>query len=229
MLTHQQQRREQAALQLRPHGSAKSAPAVVESLVAGLTTLRKLLLTRVHKDVEDFFGLDSALAPITGSEVKREIHVLAWEVELFSLALAADEATASGFLREDRDWSLRWLIELRLGTEPPSAAFDRARGYLTLPHDKQRLRFASIVERTLPEATKAPLVIYRLYPRAVRVATAVAFGDPLRAGEIRNEQISILPAITDCHHCHGRPLDNGEVCQDCGNPLWKINWLCVAD
>jgi hypothetical protein len=89
--------------------------------------------------------------------------------------------------------------------------------------------FSSALERALPEARKAPLVIYRLYPRAVRIATAIAFGDALRAQEIRSEQISFLPIIADCHHCHGAPLENGESCVDCGNPLWKIKWLNTTD
>ena len=76
---------------------------------------------------------------------------------------------------------------------------------------------------------QAPLVIYRLLPLGVRIIVAVAFGDHLRAGETRNEQTALLPVIADCHECHGRPLDNGERCHRCSNPLWGFDWLTAAD
>jgi hypothetical protein len=93
-------------------------------------------------------------------------------------------------------------------------------------NDGQRRRmFSSFLEQAFPEARKAPLIIYRLLPRAVWIVTALAFGDALRAREVRGEQISYLPIIGDCHYCHGLPLENGETCVECGNPLWKIKWL----
>ena len=62
-----------------------------------------------------------------------------------------------------------------------------------------------------------------------RLAVAVAFNDPLRAAELRSEQVNLLPAIEDCLHCHGRPLETGDVCSECGNPLWNLDWLLSAD
>jgi dTDP-4-amino-4,6-dideoxygalactose transaminase len=105
----------------------------------------------------------------------------------------------------------------------------RRQAYDHLTDGERRRMFASHVEQALPEATSAPLVVYRLYPRAVRIATALAFGDRLRASDIRNEQIAYLPVIADCHECHGVTLDNGEVCKQCGNPLWKLNWMNATD
>ncbi len=122
-----------------------------------------------------------------------------------------------------------WLLQLRLGNEIPPAVLHRLEGYCKRTSDEQRLMFASIIERTVPEALKVPLVIYRLYPQAVRIVLAISFGDTLRAAELRNSQIALLPAIDDCHDCHGRPLPSGESCPACGNPLWKINWLSAAD
>ena len=45
------------------------------------------------------------------------------------------------------------------------------------------------------------------------------------ARSLRKQQTSLLPAILDCHRCRGRLLDCGESCPECGNPLWKYNWL----
>ena len=27
--------------------------------------------------------------------------------------------------------------------------------------------------------------------------------------------MEVLPALVDCHDCHGRPLENGEICKIC--------------
>jgi len=87
------------------------------------------------------------------------------------------------------------------------------------------LKFVSVLQRAIPESARAPLVLFRLYPRAVRILAAVAFGDPLRAQELRAEQIGFLPAISDCHECHGRVMDNEDICRCCGNPLWNFAFL----
>ena len=46
-----------------------------------------------------------------------------------------------------------------------------------------------------------------------------------RALEARKRQQSILPGIGDCGACRGNVLDNGERCAQCGNPIWKYDWL----
>ena len=91
--------------------------------------------------------------------------------------------------------------------------------------EQRRLKFLSVLQHSMPETTKAPLVLFRLYPRSLRIATAVAFGDFVRAKKLRSEQMSFLPAITDCHECHGRVFENDEICRCCGNPLWNYAWL----
>jgi hypothetical protein len=166
---------------------------------------------------------------MTDAQERRELHRAGLEIEFFSLVIVAEEIVDGRLTLCDVDWALSWLVPLRLGSNGSVKVREQVDLYQQLGPDKRRLHFASALERVLPEAIKAPLVIYRLFPLAVQVATAVAFHDPLRACEIRNKQIAILPAIDDCQACHGRPLDNGEICNECGNPLWKISWLCVAD
>ena len=96
-----------------------------------------------------------------------------------------------------------------------------------MDEDELRLGFSRNLENVFPEARLAPLILYRLFPLSVRIVTAVAFGHHLDAAELRNRQAFWLPAITDCHDCHGRPLDNGDECVVCGNPLWTYQWLCA--
>ena len=92
--------------------------------------------------------------------------------------------------------------------------------------NQRRHMFASIIEQALPEATKAPLDhLPALSSLGANCHGTGVRAIALRAKEIRSEQISYLPAIADCHECHGLPLENGDVCGHCGNPLWKINWL----
>jgi len=57
----------------------------------------------------------------------------------------------------------------------------------------------------------------------------LAFGDCPRAIEVRQHQATYLPAIHDCHQCHGKLLENGETCPECGNPLWLFEWLSLVD
>ena len=228
MNTGFQNRREQAQAEFQQRvGSAHSAD-LVRSLWAGLTTLRKLLLTRLHNDVEAYYGIDSILAPMTASETHREMCHAADEIEIYSLTVVLAEAAHSRYAHDDADWFREWLLRLRWGDEMNAMVAERMHLYDQYGDNDRRHMFASFVEQALPEATKAPLVIYRLYPRSVRVATALAFGDPLRAREVRGEQISFLPVIADCHDCHGLPLENGDICPNCGNPLWKINWLSAT-
>jgi len=204
---------------------ALNAPNIAGSLSKGLRALRELLLTRLHNDVEAAFGVDSLLAPATSGEAQREIQLSASEIEIYSLVVVLAEVLHSGYANRQLDWFRDWMLRLRFDPEFQAPARRRMEFYEPYGDNERRHMFASIIEQALPEATKAPLVIYRLYPRSVRIAAALAFTDPLRAKEIRSEQISYLPAIADCRECHGLPLENGDVCGHCGNPLWKINWL----
>ena len=93
------------------------------------------------------------------------------------------------------------------------------------PDDAAAELFLACLQRFFPESGHAPLIIYRLFPLAISVATAIAFGQLARAEETRKGQIAWLPGIADCPACHGRLLENGEKCQQCGNPFWKTEWL----
>jgi hypothetical protein len=224
-----QDRREHAQAELALHIGEIKSPDMVGSLWNGLVTLQKLLLTRLHIDFAAEFGVDSSLAPATAGEAIREMRHAAEAIETYSLVLVIDEVARRGYAKANVNWFRDWLLQLRFGDEVVPTLVERMRSYDKLSDGQRRRLFASSLEQALPEARQAPLIIYRLFPRAVRIATALAFGDALRAREIRKEQISYLPAIGDCHHCHGLPLENGETCVECGNPLWKIKWLNATE
>ena len=54
---------------------------------------------------------------------------------------------------------------------------------------------------------------------------AIAFGDHVTAQDARRQQKLLLSSIGDCNECHGRLMENGEKCVQCGNPFWKYAWL----
>ena len=55
-------RRNPSTAKLAERNPELDAGEIVDSLSAGLTHLRDLLLLRVHEDVERFFGVDSMVA-----------------------------------------------------------------------------------------------------------------------------------------------------------------------
>ncbi len=199
---------------------------VATSLTAGLNFLRGQMFTRVHNDVERRFGCDSMLAPL--SQSGSEAHVKS-EIEVFQVA--------QGFacLREHQllsggAWFGDWLAKLRLAEGWDGSQVRRRLSlYGELDADERRLAFSNILERRLPEARLAPLVVYRLFPLAVDLCIVLALDDFLLANEIRHRQATILPILLDCHECHAKPLENGERCMSCGNPLWKFDWLNASD
>jgi hypothetical protein len=67
--------------------------------------------------------------------------------------------------------------------------------------------------------------MFRLLPLAILIVTSIAFGDHPLAEETRKRQVTWLSSIADCHACHGRLMDVAEECPQCGNPIWKYNWL----
>jgi hypothetical protein len=208
---------EHAQAELTLHGGGVNSSAIVESLWAGLTTLRKLLLARLHADSKSF------------AVAKREFRRAAEEIEIYSLLVVVAEVEHSRYTNGDLAWIRDWLLQLRFGDKVDPAIVKSMRRYDQQNDGQRRRMFSSFLEQAFPEGRKAPLIIYRLFPRAVRIVTAVAFADALRAREIRAEQISFLPIISDCHHCHGLPLENSETCVECGNPLWKIKWLNATE
>ena len=107
----------------------------------------------------------------------------------------------------------------------PVAGPETAAELYRTPGDARRLAFQRVLDKAIPESRRAPLVLLRLLPLAAGIATATAFGNLDLARLLRKQQSSLLPAINDCHRCRGRLLDNGDSCPECGNPLWKFNWL----
>ena len=221
-------RRNSSVEALAERRSDLDAAHVVASLSDGLDLLVDLFFNRVDRDVEQHFSMDSMLIPpSTAGEIQASMraHRL---VDVYVGVVAAEEARYRNYVDDDQ-WFRHWLYGLRSDTPADESMEKRAARYRELPEDERRLNFASSLERRLPNATKAPLVLYRLFPMAIRMVVAIAFGDNLRAGELRNQQAALLPIIADCHQCHGRPLDNGERCSTCSNPMWAYDWLTAAD
>ena len=129
----------------------------------------------------------------------------------------------------DPSWYHDWLSRLRLeedvDKENVRKRLDR---YREMTEEERRVGFSRVLDKTFPEATHAPLVLYRLFPLSVAIATALAFSDESDAKRLRQQQISWLPSIADCHECRGQVLENGERCATCSNPLWTYDWLNIA-
>ena len=199
---------------------------VAGSLADAFTLLRRLFYTRVHDDVESEIGRDSMLIPISELKTERSAKL---EIELYQIVESADAAARHAYVGSEDDWFLNWLVHFRLpeaDTEARSA--ERLETYRSVDGDRRRLAFTDVMAHVLQESGKAPLVLFRLVPLAVEIATALAFGDVQGASDARRLQLAELPAIGDCGHCRGQVLDNGEQCPHCGNPLWKFDWL-IAD
>jgi len=109
------------------------------------------------------------------------------------------------------------------------ASAARVAQYRSKSADDRRLALTDVLLQVLPESRRAPLVLFRLMPLAVHIATALAFGDHATAAEVRARQIACLPSIRDCHRCRGEVADNGDLCEVCGSPLWRYEWLTVTD
>lgn len=216
-------RRAAAAEEFDRRFQRRDGAAIVNSLADGLNLLRDLLYTRVHGDVEQRVGLDSMIVSATAlkhPELGRN------EIELYEVAEASATIAGMKYLDDDNAWRLDWLGRLRLGEAYGSPTVGaRLSSYLSKSADDRRRAFAQVLERSLPEAGHAPLVIYRLFPLAVSAATSLAFGDHTGAEAARKRQIAILPGIGDCPLCHGRVLSNEEKCAQCGNPFWSYDWL----
>ncbi len=230
METHLQDcnaRRAEAAKQLARKQPELDAERITASLSDGLNTLRQLMFTRIHEDVEDNLGRDSMLLPVS---VRESELAAKREIECFHVATAGRANQDHQHVACDLSWYVRWLAHLRLGEAVNDPKYRRrVRHYLRESEDEARLNFSRHLESVFPEASRAPLILYQLFPLAVRIVCAIAFGRHLEASELRNRQAFWLAVINDCHECHGRPLDNGEQCQVCGNPLWTYRWLQEAD
>lgn len=217
------QRRAAAAQAFNERLARGDGDRVAGNLADGLGLLSDMFLTRVHVDVQRNFGMDSMLMPT--SLVKTEEKAKT-EIELFLAGESAAYARACHYLDGNEEWYAAWLTELRLGEHATEASNGhRLAQYATRSFEDRRRVFSTVLERTLPEASRAPLVLYRLFQLSAHIATALAFGDHERAQEARKRQQSVLSGISDCTACHGNVLDNGERCAQCGNPIWKYDWL----
>jgi hypothetical protein len=212
-----------AAEEFNLHEHRDTGSRVATNLADGFNTLRDALFTRVYDDVEQVVGTDSMLMPI--SRVKSEMAAK-MEIDIYQVAESVATAREQRYVTTEDDWYLSWLAQLRLGEGADSAGVNqRLSYYLVKTADERRRSFSSVLERVLPEARSAPLIVYRLLPLAIGIMTAVAFGDSALAQELRKRQIRLLPSILDCHDCRGSLLDNSEKCPQCGNPLWFYKWL----
>ena len=181
-------------------------------------------MVRAQDDVQRKYGKDSMIVTSLAN-MERQARHSKIEIETYSCIVVDDEVTESAYVDDPDKWFLDWMFHLRLGEGYQKVMDQRLPYYVSECVEERRLKFLSMLQQFMPESTRAPLVLFRLYPRAVRILAAVAFGDPLRAQELRAEQASFLPTISECHECHGRVLDNEEICRCCGNPLWKFEWL----
>ena len=199
---------------------------IIERICGGLTRVRDSFFDRVHSDVELRVGRDSLIMPVSEEKTERTTKL---EIEVYQVVVSAAAAETHGYVT-DGGWYRDWLTRLRLGNiEPDGRAARRLIYYAGKSTTDQRMAFSNILAAALPEASRAPMILLKLLPLAVQVATAQAFGKSADALQWRHEQTEILPAIADCHHCHGMPLENGEQCEMCGNPLWTFEWLTSAD
>jgi len=217
----------QAAEEFNRHENRADGAGVAACLSNGLTILRESLYLRVFEDVEKNVGRDSMLAPVSESKAEQQSIE---EIEIYQAAESAIFAKHTGYIDQTNDWYLPWLARLRLGERGQNAeVLERSKLYLSKGPDDRRLAFMDALARVLPESREAPLVLFRLVPLSVHIATARAFGDRSTALKLRCEQTAILPAIADCRQCRAQVLECVEQCRACGNPLWKYEWLTAVD
>jgi hypothetical protein len=163
------------------------------------------------------------------SEVRAEEQTKI-EIELYQIVESAATVHDYAYVASGDAWYLQWLTRLRLGDARADVGHvARLEDYSAKTPDQRRLRFSDVLGDVLPESRRAPLVLFRLMPLCIEIATAIAFGDHARAWDARNRQMADLPTIRYCDQCRGEVLENGEHCRGCGNPLWKFDWLTATD
>jgi hypothetical protein len=217
----------QAVAEFNERSGRGDGTQVVPSLATGLAQIRDALYPRLHQDVERYIGKDSMRVPV--SELRTAERTLR-EINLYQAAEAAGAAAQFGYLPEPRLWFTPWLAQLLLGEKNLDGENQRRLEVYQAQTPAERHRtFLNVLARALPESAQAPLVLFRLLPLTIQIAVAQAFTDHPRSEELRRQQITILPAIADCHQCRGRVMECVESCPGCGNPVWKYEWLRSAD
>ena len=226
-VSHHTERHQRAAEEFNEFQHADNGVEIVESLSAGLNLVRELAFQRIHNDVEQYIGLDSMSVPLSLGDSEREAKA---EIDIWHIVEAILYAKDHGYV-DDLDWTRKWLGALRLGraAERDSVVHCIDQYLECGDAEQRRLMFAQRLERVYPEASKAPLVLYQLWPCAVRIIVAIAFGHSDDADKLRKDQSFWLPGIMDCQQCHGAVLDNDQRCNHCDNPVWNYRWLTSAD
>jgi hypothetical protein len=216
-----------AAHELNQAEDRSDGARVATGLSNGLGILCTSVYDRIHHDVETKLGKDSLMMPLSELKAKQRTSD---EIEIYQIAEAGAAARHFGYISGSDDWCLQWLARLRLGDrgQDPNI-LDRVHNYFAEPSENRVLVFGDALVRVMPEARRAPLILFRLVPLAVQVAMACAFGDHDTAASLRRQQAAIQPAITDCRQCRARLLACEEQCRACGNPLWKYEWLESVD
>jgi hypothetical protein len=216
-------RRQAAADAFNLHESRQDGEAIVAQLDDALILLSDLVFLRIHGEVEQHLGVDSLYNPV--SEVKSEAKAKA-ETKLFLACEAGIFAEEREYVKWRNNWCETWLAAMLFDERDLGMpAAERLAAYRDKSSDDRRRGFSLVLERTFPEAIRAPLVIYRLLQPAARLATALAFGRPDQAQAQRDRQLVVLPSILDCSTCHGEVLPSGQACVSCGNPFWKYDLL----
>jgi hypothetical protein len=209
------------------HTDRRDGQRVVAGLSAGLELLNNLLYWRLHRDVEKTIGADSMLVPVSEVKARQITHT---EIGLYQIAESAAAVRQSGYWPAGDDGCVPWLARLTLGESSLSQTHQqRIDGYMGMSVHARRLAFTDVLATALPESRRAPLVLFLLFPLAVQIVTALAFGDRPTADRLRTSQVDHLPIIPGCNQCHGRVLENGDSCGGCENPLWKTDWLTSVE
>jgi hypothetical protein len=170
--------------------------------------------------------MDSMSMPVRGDQSEYNAKA---EIDIWQLVEASDSLARKRQV-DDPAEIRAWLGQLRLGASFENQAVSgRVAEYEGLEREPRQRHFARLLENVYPEARRCPLVLYPLMPHAVRIVVAVATGETVDADASRDKQTSLLPGITDCRRCRGTVLDNGELCSECGNPVWNYKWLMAAE
>ena len=215
-----------AASDFDRHEGRSDGAVIADRLVRTLTSLREALFRRVLTP-DKVIPLDSMFLPASKLKAQQQA---AEEVEALMIAESVVVVRTLGLVKEPEPWYADWLTAMRLDAwNPLSDVPERIADYLQMSADERRLHFSNRLVDTIPEARRAPLVLFRILPKAVQLVTAQAFSNADAAKKIRAEQIKILPSIAYCQECHGKLLSGCDECSTCGNPLWNQEWLCEAD
>jgi hypothetical protein len=215
-----------AAADFDQHQNRTDGARIAGQLTKNLATLRESLMRRLLTPDKPIMQ-DSMLLPVSKLKAQQQASE---EIEAFMIAESTVMVRRCSLVKDAEAWYPGWLTAMRFEAwNPLGDVPQRVKGYLKLAGTERRLEFSDILVRVIPESRQAPLVLFRILPTAVHVATAQAFGDSEAAEQARAEQAKILPAIAYCQRCHGKLLEDGLECSACGNPLWNQEFLCAVD